>query len=174
MGNITNTTIHLAWTLEQEINYLMLNHVPSRVQLSRKWDHASCIRTCKHTGDRLLDTKEHFPTQHRHISQFFLFCRGIWHISRGTNNLRLTFELKTSTWWRHMWKKVDDKKSFTGWPFSWRRYSSYKPTPVHLVESVKNYNLYMRVEVIVACNRELLCDVTLRKNYKSSYLRPPC
>ena len=30
MGNIANTTIHLTWTLEQEINYLMLNCVPTR------------------------------------------------------------------------------------------------------------------------------------------------
>ena len=56
---ITNTTIRLTRTLEQEINYLMLNHVSSIwVQLSRKWDHASyTLRTCKHTGDRLHDTK---------------------------------------------------------------------------------------------------------------------
>ena len=29
MGNITNTTIHLTRMLEQEINYVILNHVPS-------------------------------------------------------------------------------------------------------------------------------------------------
>ena len=45
-GEHYNTTIHSTWTLEQDINYLMLNHVPSIwVQLSRKWDHASCTRT---------------------------------------------------------------------------------------------------------------------------------
>ena len=61
MGNITNTTIHLTLTLEQEINnYLILNHVPSlwvQLSVSRKWDHASCKRIYKDAGDRLLDTK---------------------------------------------------------------------------------------------------------------------
>ena len=33
MGNITNTTIHLTRTLEQEINYLMLNYVPMKILL---------------------------------------------------------------------------------------------------------------------------------------------
>ena len=32
-------------------------HGTLHLLLSRKWDHASCTRTCKHTGDQLLDTK---------------------------------------------------------------------------------------------------------------------
>ena len=32
-------------------------HSTLHLLVSRKWDHASCTRTCKHTGDRLLDTK---------------------------------------------------------------------------------------------------------------------
>ena len=51
-----NTLNRDTWTGDQL--YLMLNHVPSIwVQLSRKWDHASCTRTYKHTGDCLLNTK---------------------------------------------------------------------------------------------------------------------
>ena len=60
-GQHKHITIHLTWTLDQEINYLLLNHDSSiSEQLSWKWHHASCSRTYKHTGI--------FPD---------FFCRGI-------------------------------------------------------------------------------------------------
>ena len=61
LGNITSTTIHLTRTLEQEMNYFILNHVPSIwVQLSRKWEHASCTRTYGVSKNALYPKMQNF------------------------------------------------------------------------------------------------------------------
>ena len=45
------------WSIQEFLSFIAQDSNYFRhYSLTTKWDHASCTRTCKHTGDRLLDT----------------------------------------------------------------------------------------------------------------------
>ena len=72
---------------------LCCTHMTTCLQLSRKWDHASCTRTCKHTGDRLFDTK---------ANRIYLW---IWKEQYSKNRVLQfypTLSISTSVTWRYI------------------------------------------------------------------------